>query len=110
MEQDTGESNVLNTNQGVPEIQLGEAPNEDALMIYLSQDNRGLKEHPGRSGASRDIDGCRKHRMGRCICLSKIHYEIDGDLLCVREMRPFMHISKVSILHRRGEQQGKKDT
>ncbi|AFN83652.1 hypothetical protein EROM_090350 [Encephalitozoon romaleae SJ-2008] len=102
MEENITESGIPSTGFGGQEILIGEVPNEDAFVICPSQGNIDKKAvHSKDSSAIDDISKCKKHRVDNCICLSKIHYEVDGDILCAREMKPFFYINKVSILRLR---------
>lgn len=95
MEENVARDGIVDTDMG--EIQVGEIPNEDLFVVYLQRDRE-------RSRAARDarklhdIGECKKYRAEHCICSSKIHYEIDGSVLCARDMKPFIYINKMSIL------------
>ncbi|KAG5858759.1 hypothetical protein KMI_11g17140 [Encephalitozoon hellem] len=102
MEEDIRENSIPSARLGDQEIRIGETPSEDALVIYLSRGNRDKKVVCTKdNGLAGDINKCRKHKVDSCICLSKMHYEVDGDILCIREMKPFIYIRKVSILRSR---------
>lgn len=101
MEQNVTEDNVLGSG-AIGEIQLGEIANEDVLVVYLSQ---GDKDRHLLDGVERlhDISECKKYKAEHCICSSKIHYGIEGSVLCVRDMKPFIYIGKMSIACRKNK-------
>ncbi|ADM12165.1 uncharacterized protein Eint_090350 [Encephalitozoon intestinalis ATCC 50506] len=99
MEENTAENSIPNTEARPGDIRIGEVSGEDTLVLYLSQGTGNTGEQCNQNGrCESDISKCKKHKASNCICLSKIHYEIDGDVLCIREMKPFIYISKISIL------------
>ncbi|CAD27007.1 similarity to HYPOTHETICAL PROTEINS (UPF0129 family) [Encephalitozoon cuniculi GB-M1] len=111
MEENVTEDSILSTELRGQEIRIEEVPNEDTLVVYLSRGGRNAKEsQSANSNNTGDIDKHGRHRADNCICLSKVHYEIDGDILCIREMKPFVYINKISILRRRSTNKTKEDT
>lgn len=111
MEENITESDIPSTGLRGQEIRIREVPNEDALVICPSQGSIEKKTvYSKDSSAIDDINKCKSHKVDNCVCLSKIHYEVDGDILCAREMKPFFYINKVSILRSRRPSRTKTNT
>jgi hypothetical protein len=69
------------------DLRLGEMQNDSVLVLYLAQQNESMS--------------CPGHKIEHCLCSTKVHHEIDGEIVCIRDMRPFVHIKRLRICCRR---------